>query len=109
MWACPRRSGSPKRSETSRCEFSDTIRANGFGEDSSARGSRSPRLSSDKCGHLRHRIEVIRPDLLLLDFQSEVALKKFDQLDHAERVDDSFAEKRGIVGIGKAFFAIQKP
>src|ERR1051325_2116171 len=46
--------------------------------------SSRPAFAAHVGRHFRNRVEVLRPDFLLLNFHIEFGLKKLNQLDHAE-------------------------
>src|SRR2546430_1348547 len=65
-------------------------------------------LAPDKSRHSRYRIEIVRSDFLLLDFELEMGLQKLDQLDDTQRVDDAFAQQRRIIRMRKLLVTIEQ-
>jgi hypothetical protein len=56
-----------------------------------------------------YRIEVLRPYVLLSNFNSKSGMDEFDQFHHSKRINDSLSQQRRVIGVGEPVLAIKQP
>ncbi len=63
---------------------------------------------ADEGGQPGNGVEVVRANLLLLDFEAEALLKELDKFDYTKGVNNTFAKQGGVVGVGEPVFGVKQ-
>ena len=56
-----------------------------------------------------YRVEVLRPYILLSNFNSKSGVDEFDQFHHAKRINDALSQQGRVIGVGEPVLAVKQP